>query len=122
MSEAWELAQKNVKRAQTRQKQHDKRAKPTKFQPGQRVFVFMPAAAAQGKTRKFARPYYGPYRVMEASEQGVVVRPIDNPRGKEIRVSLDRVRCCPTQLGDEFWPKKGKQSAPEPSRELEPDP
>ena len=70
-------------------------------------------AATQGKTRKFARPYHGPYRVKEASEQGVVVQPIDNPRGKEIRVSLARVRCCPTQLGDEFWPKKVKQPTTE---------
>ena len=120
MSEAWGLAHKNVKRAQNRQKQHDKRARPVTFQPGQRVFVFIPAAA-QGKTRKFARPYYGLYRVKEASEQGVVVRLIDNPRGKEIRVSLDQVCCCPTQLGDEFWPKKGKQSTAESSSELEPD-
>ena len=46
-------------------------------------------AAAQGKTLMFVRPYHGPYRVKEASEQGVVVHPIDNPRGKEIRISLD---------------------------------
>ena len=126
MTEAWELARKSVRKAQSRQKrQHDKRARPTKFHPGQRVFVFMPAAA-QGKTRKFARPYYGPYGVKEASEQGVVVQPIDNPRGKEIRVSLARVRCCPTQLGDEFWPKKVKQPTTEPNPEsgndLEPPP
>ena len=37
-------------------------------------------------------------------------------------MSLDRVCCCPIQLGDEFWPKKGKQSTAEPSSELEPDP
>ena len=63
---------------------------------------------------------------MEASEQGVVMQPIDNPRAKEIQVSLNRVRCCPTQLGDEFWPKKGSQSTiehcPKPVPDLELDP
>ena len=80
--------------------------------------------AAQGKTMIFATPYYGPYcrRVKEASERGVVVQPIENPRRKVIRVSLDRVRCCPTQLGDKFWPKKGTQSKAIPTLELEPDP
>ena len=44
-SEAWKLAQENVRKAQQKQKRHhDRRAKEPKLRKGDRVFVYMPAA------------------------------------------------------------------------------
>ena len=64
-SEAWKLAQDNVRNAQQKQKrQHDRRAKEPKFCKGERVFAYMPAAK-RGKAHKFARPFSGPYRIIE---------------------------------------------------------
>ena len=36
--------------------------------------------------------------------------PINQPHAPSIRVSLSRVRLCPTQIPDMFWPAKGKNS------------
>ena len=108
MSDAWELACKNICKAQSQQKkQHDRSSRPADFKVGDRVFVYMPAAKST-KAHKFARPFYGPYRVVETCTNGVEVRPVDAPQTTPIRVALNRVRFCPTQLADEFWPSRSK--------------
>ena len=114
MQHEWEMAQKNVKRAQTRQKEQASETCEVSARTECLCSCPLLLKGRQGSAILW------PYRVKEASEQ-VVVRPVNNPRGKEIRVSLDRVRYCPTQLGDEFWPKKGKQSDTQPNPETEPD-
>lgn len=77
MGEAWELAKVKIEAAQKWQKaQHDRQARPVRFQPGDRVFVYMPAARS-GKAHKLARPYHGPYRVITALDSGLEVRPVD---------------------------------------------
>ena len=76
----------------------------------------MPAKVT-GKTRKFARPYHGPYRVVESSGQGVVVKPVSDPKVKTIRVSLERVRRCPDGVPDDFWPSKPGRGVKESSGE-----
>ena len=45
---------------------------------------------------------------MEVLDQGVVVRPVDDPNGKSIRVSLARVRRCPDGVPNDFWPARKK--------------
>ena len=108
MADAWELARKNICRAQTQQKrQHDHCSRPADFKVGDRVFVYMPAAKLT-KADKFARPFYGPYRVVETCTNGVEVCPVDGPQTTPIRVALNRVRFCPAQLADAFWPSKSK--------------
>ena len=65
MSEAWELARKNVGRVQKKQKQYyDQRQRPPNFRVGDRAFLFMPAEKT-GQARNFARPYRGPYQILE---------------------------------------------------------
>ena len=55
MSEAWELARKNVSRAQKRQKQeYDRRCWLPRFQERECVFLFKPLE----KSGKFARPFF----------------------------------------------------------------
>ena len=41
--------------------------------------MYMPAAKAI-KVYKFARPFHGPYRIIEQSDTGVTVHPIDKPQ------------------------------------------
>ena len=53
---------------------------------------------------KFARPFYGPYRIIEQNEFGVVVWPVDKPQSEPIRVAYDRIRRCPDEIPNEFWP------------------
>ena len=105
-SEAWKLARDNIKKAQQCQKKHyDRRTRLPRFKVGDRVFVYMPAAKAC-KAYKFARPFYGPYRIVEQSETGVVVRPVDQPQADPIRVAYNRIRHCADSIPDVFWPTR----------------
>ena len=77
MSDAWEAARIQVRKAQAAQKKfYDRQAAPRKVEVGERVFVFMPAAKS-GPVWKLARPFYGPYRVQKTVEGGVEVVPVD---------------------------------------------
>ena len=111
LTEAWKQARLNIKKAQKRQKLHyDKQAKIIDFQPGGRVMVYMPHEH-QGKNRKLALPYHGPFRILEVQPNCVVVRPVDKPDDQPIRVSMDRVTVCPDELPDVSWlgPKAKKR-------------
>ena len=74
---------------------------------GDRVFVYMPAAKAC-KAYKFARPFYGPYCIVEQSETGVVVRPVDRSQADPIRVVYNRIRHCAALIPDVFWPTRAR--------------
>jgi len=104
MNEALELARGNIKKAQKSQKIcHDQRSKPLNFKVGDRVMVYIPAAKAC-KAYKFARPFHSPYRIIAQGETGAVIRPVDKPQAKSIRVAYDRLRYCSKLLPDKFWP------------------
>ena len=99
-SEAWKLAQENVRKAQQKQKRHhDRCAKEPKLRKGDRVFVYMPAAK-RGKAHKFARPFSGPYRVVELFNNGAEVNLIAKPKTANIRVAFNRIRRCPNEIPD----------------------
>ena len=73
LSETWVLARKNIEKSQKAQKRsYDRKAKEPAFKQGERVFVYMPKEKAS-KAYKFARPFYGPYRVVEVLETRLVV-------------------------------------------------
>ena len=98
LGEAWKLAQENIGKAQKSQKeQHDKKARDAKFSVGERVFVFMPAKKT-GKAYKFAKPFEGPYRVLATYDNGADVCLVDKPTSPSIRVAMDRLRLCPSQI------------------------
>ena len=104
MSGAWESARENVKKAQRRQKNcYDRGKRPPNFAVGERVFLFKPAEKT-GKRRKFARPFHGPYRVVELDVNDAKIRRVDRPQDETILVALDRLRRCPDEVQDEFWP------------------
>ena len=111
MSSAWELARKSVRKAQKKQKKYfDRKAKPSPFQNGDRVFLFKPGEKS-GAARKLSRPF----RVVEVSDNNASIRPVDKPQEEPILVALDRLRKCPDELTDKFWPKqqqrRGRTSA-----------
>ena len=72
--------------------------------------MYMPAAKAT-KAYKFARPFHGLYRIIEQSDTGVTVRPIDKPQTEPIRVAYNRIRHCYNSLPDKFWSTKAKGNA-----------
>jgi hypothetical protein len=115
LSEARELARKSIQNSQKKQKQnYDKRACANVFRVGDRVFLYKPAAKS-GKAYKFARPYYGPYRIVEITTNDAKICPVDIPNEEPIFVALDRLRCCPGEIGDEFWPTRAKKKARSPN-------
>ena len=64
----------------------------------------------QGKAWKFARPFHGPYRILELTLTNASVHLVDKPQNIPIFVSLDRVRRCPKEIPDgETW--SGKRGA-----------
>ena len=103
LSSAWKSAQKHIATAQSNQKRYyDRRADEKRVRKGDRVMVFMPAET-QGRDRKLARPYHGPYRVLNVTPTNVEVRLIDKPKDPSIFISLDRVTPCYPELGDSSW-------------------
>ena len=111
LSAAWELARKSVQRAQKKQKeQYDRRVTPiSPFREGERVFLYKPGEKT-GEARKLARPFHGPYRVREMGTNTASIVRVDRPEEEPMLVSVDRLRRCPRELGDEFWPPdKGGQ-------------
>ena len=113
MSEAWDLARQCVRKAQKRQKEYyDRKVRLPSFRVGDRVFLFKPADKT-GPTRKFARPYHGPFRVVEMNVNTAKIRRVDRPDEDTLLVAVDRLRHCPTEVPDTFWPpakQRGKKT------------
>ena len=101
LSDAWTLAHQNISKAQKKQKQqYDRKAKMRKYRVGDRVFVHMPGDVS-GKAWKFARPFHGPYRILELTPTNASVRLVNRPQDTPIFVSLQRIRTCPKEIPDE---------------------
>ena len=79
-------------------KLYDRQMRPPQFSIGDR------AAAKACEAYKFARPFYGPYQIIEQNELGVTVRPVDKPQAEPIRVAYDRIWRCANDIPDKFWP------------------
>ena len=91
MSEAWDLARQCVCKAQKRQKEYyDRKVRLPSFRVGDRVFLFKPADKT-GPTRKFARPYHGPFQVVEMDVNTAKIRRVDRPDEDTLLVAVDRL-------------------------------
>lgn len=111
LSTAWELARKCVAKAQRCQKKcADRQARPRNFVVADRVFLFQPAEKT-GKARKLARPYHGPFRVVSLTQSNAQIRRVDRPQDEPILVALGRLRRCPSEVPDTFWPPAKKRRA-----------
>ena len=76
--------------------QHDKHTKNADF--------CMPATKT-GPLRKLARPFKGPYRVVVLHPNGADLHLIEKPRSEPIRVALNRLRRCPTEVAGDHAPE-----------------
>lgn len=105
LTKAWKMAREKVEKAQKHQKKfYDQRARKPTIRVGDRVFLFMPAATT-GKTHKFARPFHGPYRVLEVTNSNAKIVPVDKTQSTPIFVSVSRLRHCVREIPDgEVWP------------------
>ena len=114
MSEAWDLARKCVGCAQQRQKQcYGRRQRPPTFQVSDLAFLFKPVEKTR-EARKFARPFHGPFRIIEIDTNTAKIRRVEE---EPILVAIDKLRRCPAEIADEYWPpdkkkKKQKTSTP----------
>ena len=101
LSDAWALAHENIGKAQKKQKrQYDKRSSETKLKVGDRVMVHFPSQV-QGKAWKFARPYFGPYKVLFLTSTNAEVQLVNCPEDRPIFVALGRVRQCYHEMTDD---------------------
>jgi len=75
-----------------------------------RVFLLEPSEKT-GEARNLSRPYHGPYQVIEVHEYAHVRR-VDTPQEEPILVAIQRLKQCPLEIPDEFWPpeKRAKRS------------
>ena len=76
---SWQKRTLRIKAQQRQKKQYDCKVRLPKFKVGDTAFVYMPAVKAC-KAYKFARPFHGPYCIVELSKTGVVVHPVDQPQ------------------------------------------
>jgi len=84
--------------AQRRQKAfYDRRTVDRKFAPGDAVLLHNPVVKP-GTTKKFRRPWVGPYRIVDAIDD--VVYRIEDHRGKRSVVHIDRLKKSHQQLPD----------------------
>ena len=87
LSDAWQLAHENIRRAQAKQKaQYDKKSDFQSLSVGDRVMVHMPGQV-QGKAWKFARPYLGPYEVVGITPTNAEIQLLNHPNVPTIFVS-----------------------------------
>lgn len=129
LSTAWATAKENIQGAQDTQKvQYDRKAGKSGIKVGDRVMVFM-SSSVQGKERKLARPYHGPYRVLKVTPTNAEVTLIDKPRDPAIFVSLKSSSPLLQGNGEQFldWATKDEEkeestpsTCPPPDEELPP--
>ena len=124
LGESWRLAREHIEKAQDSQKRHyDAGRAEVDLKVGERVMVYMPSEV-QGQDRKLARPFHGPYRVLSLTPTNAEVRLVDDPKQTPIFVSLDRVRRCYPELGDDTWtgPRKKRKKNKKTRSAVEPVP
>ena len=103
MSEAWELARQAVQKAQEHQKRfYDWKSRPPNFKTGESVFC----TSLQQKQRSSQVCPTIPWAlsIIEMDANTARIRRVDNPQEEPILVALDRLRRCPVELSDDYWP------------------
>jgi hypothetical protein len=69
--------------------------------------VFMPSDVT-GKDRKLARPYHGPFRIINLTRTNAEVQLVARPQDQ---TTIDRLRKCYPELSNNSWTgRKGKRS------------
>lgn len=104
MSNEWATAGEFIKKAQSKQKrQYDKKSSESKLQANDHVMVRFPSVV-QGKAWKFARLYFGPYKILSPTSTNAEV---DRSNEDTLFVALDRIRPCYEEKGDDVRVGRG---------------
>ena len=61
-----------------------------------------------GASRTFARPFHGPYRITRVDVNNAYICCVNRPQDEPILVALQRLRRCPHEVAEEFWPHDGR--------------
>ena len=97
LSNAWEVARKCIRKSQQQQKaQYDKTSTAVPFRAGDRAFLS--TIGENREARKLARPFHGPYRVIELDSNTATLRRVDRPEEEPMRVALTAYDVAQTKL------------------------
>ena len=66
-------------------------------------FLLKPAERT-GEKQKLTRPYHGPFRVVKLMPNNAYIKRVDKPEAEPLLVAVDRLRRCPDEIPDTFWP------------------
>ena len=92
------MAQEHVKQAQRPQKTaYDQSAKPPSFRVGDRVLLYI-LAAKSNKAIKSLNHFKAPTVLSGCTRMEAELQPVDHPRASPIRVAMNQLRSCPTEL------------------------
>lgn len=79
MAEAWKLVQRYISQVQQEQKNaYNQRAKTPWFPKGEHGFFYKPVNRAR-TTQELARPFHGPYHVVEVGANTAKIRQVEHP-------------------------------------------
>ena len=110
---ARELALVNIKEAQQKQKvAYDQHSSDPQYKVGDRVMVYMPQEVS-GKDRKLARPFHGPFRIINLTPTNAEVQLVEKPEESPLFIAIDRLRKCYMEMSDESWTgrqRRGRRS------------
>ena len=98
LADAWKMALKHVKQAQRHQKTaYDRSAKPPSFRVGNRALLYM-LAADSNKAIKSLNHYKASTVLSGCTRLVAEFQPVDHPRASPIRVAMNRLQSCLTEL------------------------
>ena len=120
LTKAQQLALESIKQAQEKQQTfYDKQSSNNlPYRVGDRVMVFMPSETT-GKDRKLARPYHGPYRVVNLTATNAEVKLIERPKEPSIFVAIDRIRKCYPEQSNVTWTGRKRKSTKQSRKNVE---
>ena len=103
LSNAREMAAESIRQAQKKYKAQYDNAVANQLRKGEWILIRFPAEET-GAQRKLSRPWFGPYRVVEVTDTGVVARRTYTSKKDTIQVHLDRVTRCPPHFpSGHYW-------------------
>ncbi|MCP4487896.1 MAG: DDE-type integrase/transposase/recombinase [Gammaproteobacteria bacterium] len=92
LQQAWDLARKNIHRAQQRQQQNfNQKVNQVEYRVGQKVWLSAPFVPP-GKTKKFARKYIGPFRIISINRPNAAIVPVSRPNKEPKVVHCERLK------------------------------
>ena len=113
LSSARETAATKIQKAQSRYKNYDRdqKIKESALRIGDWILVHFPQDEV-GKTRRLARPWHGPYRVLRNESPDVTCVKVYFPQHGAVRVHQFRVCCCPSEFSAGYFWYGGRRKGP----------